>query len=158
MEVICKLLFYLSLTNICQRPRPTARLDTDKWEIDRNDIDLGVRVGGGNFGDVFKGTWRDQVVVAIKTLKDDQGAEEFNKEADVLKTLHHPNLVQVLQMWMNYIPHVGLFFLNNSGVWSCHQSGGSNDDDHGVLRKRRFEILCSGKWKTHVRGSTYFHL
>lgn len=49
----------------------------------------------GNFGEVFKGTWRGHVEVAVKTLKDVQGGEEFNKEAEVLKTLHHPNLVQV---------------------------------------------------------------
>ena len=39
--------------------------------------------------------WRGQVEVAIKTLKDEQGWEEFNKEVEVLKRLHHPNLVQV---------------------------------------------------------------
>ena len=67
----------------------------DKWEIDRDDIQIGDRVGVGNFGEVFKGKWRGQVEVAVKTLKDEQGGDEFNKEAEVLKTLHHPNLVQV---------------------------------------------------------------
>ena len=85
----------LSLTNTCQRPRPTIRPIIDKWEVDRGDIQLGDRVGVGNFGEVFKGTWRGHVEVAVKTLKDVQGGEEFNKEAEVLKTLHHPNLVQV---------------------------------------------------------------
>ena len=87
--------FNLSLTNICQRPRLTIRPNTDKWEIERDDIEIGDRVGGGNFGDVCKGKWRGQVVVAIKTLKDEQGIKEFTEEADVLKKLHHPNLVQV---------------------------------------------------------------
>ena len=84
------------MSNICQRPRPTiAEIPGDKWEIFRDDITLGTKVGAGNFGDVFKGTWRGQVEVAIKTIKDPRGGEEFFKEAEVLKTLHHPNLVQV---------------------------------------------------------------
>jgi len=85
----------IHLTNICQRARPTINPNADKWEIDRADVQLGARVGGGNFGEVFKGMWRCQVEVAIKTLKDEQGWEEFNKEVEVLKRLHHPNLVQV---------------------------------------------------------------
>ena len=95
--MIDEFIFNHSLTNVCQRPRPTIReIPADKWEIFRDDIKLGTRVGGGNFGDVYKGTWRGQVEVAIKTLKDvGGGGEEFFKEAEVLKTLHHPNLVQV---------------------------------------------------------------
>ena len=83
------------MTNICQRPRPTIGLNTDKWEIGRDNIELGEKVGGGNFGEVFKGRWRGQVEVAVKTLKDEQGWDELNKELEVLKKLHHPNLVQV---------------------------------------------------------------
>ena len=70
-------------------------LNTDRWEIDRCDIQIGERIGGGRYGEVFKGTWRGLVDVAVKVLKDEQGEEEFNKEAEMLKTLHHPNLVQV---------------------------------------------------------------
>ena len=93
------------MTNICQRPRPTIGLNTDKWEIGRDNIELGEKVGGGNFGEVFKGRWRGQVEVAVKTLKDEQGWDELNKELEVLKKLHHPNLVQV---------HIKLAFLSRT--------------------------------------------
>ena len=83
------------MTNICQRPRPTIGLSNDKWEISRDNIELGEKVGHGNFGEVFKGKWRGQVEVAVKTLKDEQGWDELSKELEVLKKLHHPNLVQV---------------------------------------------------------------
>ena len=86
----------LRLSNICQRPRPsTSEIDTNEWEILRGDVMLCTKIGGGNFGEVYKGTWRGQVEVAIKKLNDGQGAEEFFKEADIARRLHHPNLVQV---------------------------------------------------------------
>ena len=52
------------------------------------------------------GTWRGQVPVAIKQLRDDridsmpggyeQARDEFFKEAKIFKLMNHPNLVQVI--------------------------------------------------------------
>ena len=97
--IICR-----SLTNICQRPRPTINgVDGNKWEIQRGDIQLTTKIGGGNFGEVHKGKWRGHMVVAVKMLNDGHGEEEFVKEADIAKTLHHPNLVQVNESRYHYI-------------------------------------------------------
>ena len=64
--------------------------------MDEDDIQMGDRVGGGNFGDVAKGTWRGQVEVAIKVLKEhDQEGLDMIIEGIVQKNLHHPNLLQV---------------------------------------------------------------
>ncbi len=30
----------------------------DQWEIDRSDITLGSKLGAGQYGEVYKGTWR----------------------------------------------------------------------------------------------------
>ncbi len=51
------------------------------------------RIGGGNFGDVYRGEWQG-TDVALKKLKSQTMMEQF-KEAVVLHKLTHPNIVQV---------------------------------------------------------------
>lgn len=68
----------------------------DKWEIPKNMIKLKKKLGHGNFGDVHEGLWNNSIKVAIKTLKQgnlDKG--EFLKEAEIMKKLIHPKLVQL---------------------------------------------------------------
>lgn len=51
------------------------------------------------FGEVWKGTWNGTTQVAIKTLK--AGTMEpkaFLAEAQIMKKLRHPHLIQVWQM------------------------------------------------------------
>lgn len=42
------------------------------------------RLGGGNFGDVYKGLWNSSTIVALKRLKSDAQLEEFRREAVML--------------------------------------------------------------------------
>lgn len=78
----------------------------DVWEEDRVNIKLGPIIGAGNFGEVYKGLWRDRFVVAIKTLKfneqekrntkkDEMRKEEFRKELEIMKKLRHEKLVKL---------------------------------------------------------------
>lgn len=41
----------------------------DQYEIPRSQITLIKKLGAGNFGEVWKGTWQGRVEVAVKTLK-----------------------------------------------------------------------------------------
>ncbi|XP_039620205.1 tyrosine-protein kinase ABL1 [Polypterus senegalus] len=70
----------------------------DKWEIERTDITMKHKLGGGQYGEVYEGVWKKyNVTVAVKTLKEDtMEVEEFLKEASVMKEIKHPNLVQLL--------------------------------------------------------------
>lgn len=70
----------------------------DKWEIDRSEITLGAKLGAGQYGEVYEGTWRkNSRKVAVKTLKEESmEASEFLKEANVMKKMRHENLVQLL--------------------------------------------------------------
>jgi len=64
-------------------------------EIDRNSICLVKRLGAGQFGEVWQGVWNGTTEVAVKTLKPGtMGAQEFLKEATLMKQLRHPKLVQ----------------------------------------------------------------
>ncbi|XP_073496814.1 tyrosine-protein kinase ABL1 isoform X2 [Phyllobates terribilis] len=70
----------------------------DKWEIERTDITMKHKLGGGQYGEVYEGVWKKySLTVAVKTLKEDtMEVEEFLKEAAVMKEVKHPNLVQLL--------------------------------------------------------------
>ncbi|GCB62389.1 hypothetical protein scyTo_0007228 [Scyliorhinus torazame] len=70
----------------------------DKWEMERTDITMKHKLGGGQYGEVYVGVWRKySLTVAVKTLKEDtMEVEEFLKEAAVMKEIKHPNLVQLL--------------------------------------------------------------
>uniref|UniRef100_A0A8C9V622 Tyrosine-protein kinase n=1 Tax=Scleropages formosus TaxID=113540 RepID=A0A8C9V622_SCLFO len=70
----------------------------DKWEMERTDITMKHKLGGGQYGEVYVGVWKKyNLTVAVKTLKEDtMEVEEFLKEASVMKEVKHPNLVQLL--------------------------------------------------------------
>lgn len=70
----------------------------DEWEIDRTDIVMKHKLGGGQYGDVYEATWkRYNLTVAVKTLKEDtMELKDFLEEAAIMKEMKHPNLVQLL--------------------------------------------------------------
>ncbi|XP_028168240.1 tyrosine-protein kinase Abl-like, partial [Ostrinia furnacalis] len=107
-----------------KRNKPTVfpLAPPDEWEIDRTDIVMKHKLGGGQYGDVYEATWKrcnitcpppkttkkgakeakptteePGYVVAVKTLKDDTMAlKDFLEEAAIMKEMRHPNLVQLL--------------------------------------------------------------
>lgn len=54
-------------------------------------------VGGGGYGDVFKGTWEGALVAVKKFgkryLATKKALKDFIKEIEVLNQLRHPNIV-----------------------------------------------------------------
>ncbi|XP_023152719.1 tyrosine-protein kinase SRK2 [Amphiprion ocellaris] len=68
----------------------------DQWEIDRRSIKLLRKLGAGQFGEVFQGLWNNTTEVAVKTLKPgSMDAEDFLREAQIMKRLRHPKLIQL---------------------------------------------------------------
>jgi abelson tyrosine-protein kinase 1 len=44
--------------------------ETDKWEMERTDIVMKHRLGGGQYGDVYEAVWKEyHITVAVKTLR-----------------------------------------------------------------------------------------
>ncbi|XP_069099311.1 tyrosine-protein kinase Srms [Pleurodeles waltl] len=83
-------------------PRPPSapgfefEIDIDEWERPRAEFSLLKRIGEGFFGEVWEGLWLEDHMVAIKTMKQaDMRNDEFLKEITALKTLSHPNLIQL---------------------------------------------------------------
>ncbi|CAG7724096.1 unnamed protein product [Allacma fusca] len=75
--------------------------EPDEWEIDRRDITMRHKLGGGQYGDVYEAFWKKRdgtgMTVAVKTLKEDTMAlKDFLEEAAIMKTMTHPNLVRLI--------------------------------------------------------------
>ncbi|NXI17170.1 FRK kinase, partial [Irena cyanogastra] len=68
----------------------------DQWEIDRRSLKLVKKLGSGQFGEVWEGLWNNTTPVAIKTLKPgSMDPKDFLREAQTMKTLRHPKLIQL---------------------------------------------------------------
>ena len=69
----------------------------DKWELQKDEMKMGKKIGKGAFGDVFEAIYlRDGRKVAVKTCRssDVYDMEKFLQEADILKGYQHPNIVR----------------------------------------------------------------
>jgi serine/threonine protein kinase len=78
--------------------KDTQSLGLNEMESDAiTNVEIGERIGGGNFGDVYKGTW-NRTPVALKKLKQDQ-MQDFVHELVTLKNLRHPNIVAFLGIY-----------------------------------------------------------
>ncbi|XP_064028612.1 tyrosine-protein kinase Fgr isoform X1 [Pogoniulus pusillus] len=68
----------------------------DMWEIPRESLQLLKKLGNGQFGEVWMGTWNGTTKVAVKTLKPGtMSPEAFLEEAQIMKRLRHDKLVQL---------------------------------------------------------------
>lgn len=68
----------------------------DQWEIPRSSIKLLNKLGTGQFGEVYEGLWNDTTTVAVKTPRPgSMDPEDFLREAQFMKKLRHPKLIQL---------------------------------------------------------------
>ncbi|XP_035384956.1 tyrosine-protein kinase SRK2 [Electrophorus electricus] len=68
----------------------------DQWEIARSSVHLMRKLGAGQFGEVYEGVWNDTTAVAVKTLKPgSMDSQDFLREAQIMKKLRHPKLIQL---------------------------------------------------------------
>lgn len=68
----------------------------DHWEIAKSSLRLIRKIGHGQFGEVYEGLWNNTTPVAIKTLKPGtMDPKDFLAEAQIMKKLRHPKLIQL---------------------------------------------------------------
>ena len=81
------------------------------------DIQIQNRLGGGNFGEVYRGLWKSITPVALKKLKDEEQLKEFEKEAEILK-LKKSNIVFLLFFYRSLAHRniVQFFGIYNTGT------------------------------------------
>ncbi|XP_077369766.1 tyrosine-protein kinase Srms [Festucalex cinctus] len=90
--------FSVPLAEPCVQQRELY--DMEPWERPREEFKLHRKLGEGHFGEVWEAVWTARNKrVAIKMLKqEDTKQDEFVKEVQALKSLHHPKLIQLLAM------------------------------------------------------------
>lgn len=105
LKIVCANTFAenaLGLCHVLSKPCPKPQPDMwdlgpelrDKWEINRNEIQLIRKLGHGNFGEVYYGKWRNKIEVAVKTLRPGtMSTEAFLQEAAIMKQFRHRHLV-----------------------------------------------------------------
>ncbi len=78
-------------------PKETDSNDLkDIWEEKVENIELGEIIGKGNFGDVYKGVWRNKFEVAVKALNlDVSAAKDALDECETLKKLRHEKIIKL---------------------------------------------------------------
>lgn len=86
------------LSRPCSKPQPQmwdlGPELRDKWEIPRSEIQLIRKLGRGNFGEVYYGKWRNNIDVAVKTLREGtMSTQAFLQEAAIMKKFRHNRLV-----------------------------------------------------------------
>uniref|UniRef100_A0A3Q3WWU5 Tyrosine-protein kinase n=1 Tax=Mola mola TaxID=94237 RepID=A0A3Q3WWU5_MOLML len=84
----------------CRRNKPnTPELHTfpkDEWELPKEEFTLDGELGSGYFAHVHRGRWKNLIKVAIKILKNSElNHREFQREVQILKSLHHRHLISL---------------------------------------------------------------
>ncbi|XP_061482478.1 tyrosine-protein kinase Blk isoform X2 [Rhineura floridana] len=88
---LCQTLRKPCISLVPQRP-----WTTDEWEIPRDTLKLVKKLGAGQFGEVWMGYYKNNVKVAVKTLKEGRMAPDaFLAEANLMKRLQHSKLVRL---------------------------------------------------------------
>ena len=129
----------------------TAKLQ----ELQAKDVKLLEVVGDGSFGQVWKGTFQQQLV-AVKKLKyvsalDSRSIELFKREAAIMQNLNHPYIVHLWGMGMDPANAFICVEFAEGGTLKdfLHKNHGVFPTDHLVAL---YQNITSALEFTHARG------
>jgi hypothetical protein len=84
---------------VCAFLSRARKRESDSWEIDTSELDMGQELGSGGFGQVYQAMWKG-TDVAVKVVPagnvQQQGkavCKTFKHEVRVMRELRHPNVV-----------------------------------------------------------------
>ncbi|CAN6482864.1 unnamed protein product [Victoria cruziana] len=123
------------------------------WSIDFSELTIGIRVGIGFFGEVFRGIWNGTDVAIKIFLEQDltaENMEDFCNEISLLSRLRHPNVILFLGACTKP-PHLSMvteYMEMGSLYYLIHMSGQKKK----LSWRRRLKML-----RDICRGLMYIH-
>ncbi|KAE9547357.1 hypothetical protein FO519_009432 [Halicephalobus sp. NKZ332] len=76
-----------------------------KWEITRNQLELKDKLSSGDFGEVWKCTWKAAIDVVVKIRRMCAvSSEEFLKGTEIMEQCDHPNIVRIYAVYTREEP------------------------------------------------------
>ncbi|MQL93740.1 hypothetical protein Taro_026386 [Colocasia esculenta] len=109
------------------------------------------KLGGGGFGDVYKGFLNNEIIVAVKKLAigSDRVQEYFKNEVKLISNVHHRNLVRLL----GFSSKAPALFLVYEYMANRSLDNFLFGEKHGTLNwQQRFDIILG-----MARGLAYLH-
>jgi len=112
---------------IAEQPKTTNDLSmlNEAWETQRSLVIPVKKIGVGQFGEVWEGSWND-MPVAIKIQPINADTVEFTGEIEVLKDLNHDCIIKLLAVCTKDVPiYVITEFMNHGSLLEYLKGGGS---------------------------------
>uniref|UniRef100_A0A1I8BHU5 Tyrosine-protein kinase n=1 Tax=Meloidogyne hapla TaxID=6305 RepID=A0A1I8BHU5_MELHA len=107
----------------------------DQWEIDRRSLRLIHQIGAGQFGEVWEARWKSSTPVAVKKLKPGSTAcvNDFLTEAQIMKRLRHPKLLQLYAVCTREEPFLIVTELMQENLLHFLQGNGRKCNIHQLV-------------------------
>lgn len=128
-------------------------LPYEEWCIEFSEITVGIRVGIGFFGEVFRGLWNGTDVAIKVFLEQDlttENMKDFCNEISILSRLRHPNVILFLGACMKP-PHLSLVteYMELGSLYSLIHSKTQKTKLHWKRRLKMLRDICRGLMCMH---------
>lgn len=144
---------------ILENPSAT---NIDAWEIDREEIVIRQQLGVGQWGVVNEAIWtKHNIRVAVKSLKEEMMhlEAEFLEEAELMKSMRHPNLVQLLGVCTRQTPNSCRIYIitefMTKGNLLDHLRNCDHDLVNGFVLMYMATQICSAM--SYLESKNYIH-
>ncbi|PRP87667.1 ankyrin repeat-containing protein [Planoprotostelium fungivorum] len=117
------------------------------WLIDEEDLEVIEKIGMGSQGKVYKGLYRGEVEIAIKTIKGaDSSSDALKKEIEIISSIQDPNIVRFYGMTFEPYTAIIMEYCGRGSLYNVMQK----PESFGWVKLLRFS-------KQMAKGMTTLH-
>ncbi|XP_038618698.1 tyrosine-protein kinase FRK [Tachyglossus aculeatus] len=137
-------------------PFDLSYMTSDQWEIDHSSLQLLKHLGSGQFGEVWEGLWNNTTSVAVKMLKPgSMNPTDFLREAQILKNLRHPNVIQLYAVCTLEDP---IYIITELMRHGSLQEYLQNDGGCSILLTQQLDMAIQvAAGMTYLESQNYIH-